>query len=559
MKKNRWIGIIWVGTVLLILTKVSLAIDVYTAESQYLQNKIPTAAAKILCSKNLHCGSRLVADFYTKHGFIPVWTTTDGDLSANAKDLLSVIHNAYQDGLNPEDYHTKVIDAMLPTLNQGVSSDNPDAVARLANFDLTLTDAFFLYASDILYGKVNNKVSYPNWTITKRSADLVAVLDKALQAKQVHEALADLSPHSYAYTKLKAKLAQYQLIAGNGGWKQIPSGDKLEVGSQGDSVALLQQRLMATGELSSIADDKKGIFDVNLESAVSKFQEDHGLNDDGVVGTETLSALNLPVTTRIQQIELNLDRLRWLPDDLGKNYIVVNIPDFSLMVVQDGKVIMTMPVIVGADGKQSCVLSSKITYLELNPYWYVPRSIAVKEFLPILKRNPQFLEQNAIQVYSGGYADTDEIDQSSINWRQVDPNNFEFQLRQEPGTLNSLGRIKFIFANSCGIYLHDTPAHDLFSESRRDLSHGCIRVGKPIDLAAYLLQDKKTWTNDKISSEIDKGQREIVTLTQPMNIYIVYATAWVDSNNVLQFRNDIYNIDDSSYPIVYPTTSANAD
>lgn len=356
------------------------------------------------------------------------------------------------------------------------------------------------------------------------------------------------------YAKLKQQLAVYQGgAAEHKKWATVAEGVKLTQGMQGSRVYMLQQRLMATGELKSINQTKKGIFDHELFQALIKFQQNNGLVADGVAGSTTIAALNIPLVMRVKQIALNMDRLRYLPSDLGQQYIMVNIPDFSLNLVKNGQTVLTMPVIVGKDdGLQSCVLSSQISYLDINPSWYIPNSIAVRDILPKLKQNPNYLNEHHIKTYTAYGVNVQEVNSKNIAWSKIESNIIPYKLRQEPGTDNPLGRIKFIFPNTCGIYLHDTSTPELFKNSRRDLSHGCIRIGKPIELATYLLADKPGWTQEQILNVINSGKSKVVTLNSIVKIYIVYATAWVNESGVLQFRNDIYAIDDVPYSIYNP-------
>lgn len=522
-------------------------------ETEYIKDRIESVSvARVKCSDNLRCGSSLVKQFYINNQFTPVWIK-DGEPSANVDKLITILSNSYQDGLYPESYHLQQINSMLNELKN--IKDQDDIAYKSASLDMTLTDAFFLYSSDLAFGAVNNKTTYPNWIITKRTVNLLDIFNNALKSDDIVSALNDLSPHYKEYTKLKAQLAKYQEIASKmHNWPTVPEGPKLKRGMHDPRVSALQKRLIASGELGSFfGKSKKGTFDKNLEEAVIKYQKSNGLNADGVVGKTTIEALNVPLITRIKQIELNMDRLRWLPSELGTSYVMVNIPDFSLNLVEDGKVVLNMPVIVGKDeGLQSCVLSSQITYLDLNPYWYIPNSIATKDLLPKLRKDPGYLEKNDIKIYTAYGSNGAEIDPKSIKWDKVDTSTWGYKFRQEPGAENPLGRIKFIFQNKCGIYLHDTSSPQLFKNHRRDFSHGCIRIGKPIELATYLLADKPGWSKEQIESAIDSEKSKAITLTKPMNIHIVYATAWVDEDDVLQFRNDIYSIDDIPFPIWLP-------
>lgn len=524
-----------------------------------------TAAVKIQNNINIKYTSSHTRQFYIHNNYNPVWTTSNGQLLPIANQFIPILENSYQDGLNPNDYHIRQIKDILDRLNRLVAhsisddSDNDSVVYNQkyvlnAQLDILLTDAFFLYSSHMAFGRVNNRVVYPNWIIDKRSFNLQELFNQALRSADMRKVLTMVIPQNPEYAKLKQQLAVYQgWAAEHKKWATVADGVKLTQGMQGSRVYMLQQRLMATGELKSINQTKKGIFDHELFQALIKFQQNNGLVADGVAGSTTIAALNIPLVMRLKQIALNMDRLRYLPSDLGQQYIMVNIPDFSLNLVKNGQTVLTMPVIVGKDdGLQSCVLSSQISYLDINPSWYIPNSIAVRDILPKLKQNPNYLNEHHIKTYTAYGVNVQEVNSKNIAWSKIESNIIPYKLRQEPGTDNPLGRIKFIFPNTCGIYLHDTSTPELFKNSRRDLSHGCIRIGKPIELATYLLADKPGWTQEQILNVINSGKSKVVTLNSIVKIYIVYATAWVNESGVLQFRNDIYAIDDVPYSIYNP-------
>jgi murein L,D-transpeptidase YcbB/YkuD len=542
-------------TLLTVLTLLALS-DISHAETltdqvrTQIVNRIggPEPSAKIAPPEGLPSLSPLLFQFYEGREFRPAWSDDFGP-SPEAEDFLEVIRSAYREGLNPEDYQLNKIEEGLSDLYASQIGLEPYDVAELAGLDLILTQAFFLYASHMVDGRVDHQNIYPDWVVNEKSVDLVAILNEALEAKEMQKTLADLEPPYPRYAGLKETLVQYQAIAESGGWPQVPSGPKLQMGSRGERVAILRQRLIISGDLAATVQDKPYVFDRDLESAVRKFQKRHGLKDDGRVGKSTLKDMNVPVETRIRQIALNMDRLRWLSDDMGRNYIFVNIADFSLEVMEDERPVMVMRIIAGKDEQRSCVLSAKMTYLELNPFWRVPDSIAAKEILPQIKKEPGYLEQKNIKVFKDWKDNAKEMDPRLISWPRVRASNLGYKFRQEPGPLNPLGRIKFIFPNECEIYLHDTPARHLFGRTRRDLSHGCIRVEKPVELATYLLRNKETWMQKKILTEIKKGKRQVVMLPEPVNVHIFYGTAWVDRDGVLQFRNDIYHADEIPYDL----------
>jgi len=550
MKKTISIMTLIAVIILLALPDISLAENLSDQVCSQIGNRIKGAevSSKDAYPDGLPSVSPLLSRFYAGRGFRPAWSDDYG-LSPDMEDFLEVTRAAYREGLNPQDYHLNKIEAVLSDLYASQIGLGPYDAVKLADLDLILTQAFFLYTSHLVDGRVDHRKIYPDWVVNERSADLPAVLNEALESKGMQKTLADLAPPYPNYGRLREKLITYRAIAENGGWPQIPDGPKLIKGSRGESVAILRQRLIASGDLASTTQEKPDIFDHDLEMAVRKFQKRHGLKDDGGVGKSTLKVINVPLETRIRQIALNMDRLRWLSDDMGRNYIFVNIADFSLEVMENEQPVMAMRIIAGKDEQRSCVLSAKMTYLELNPFWRVPDSIATKEILPQIKKEPGYLAQKTIKVFKDWNDNAKEIDPMLVNWSRVRASNLGYKFRQEPGPLNPLGRIKFIFPNECEIYLHDTPARHLFGRARRDFSHGCIRVEKPIELATYLLRNKETWIQKKILAEIKKGKRQVVMLPEPVNVHIFYGTVWVDREGVLQFRNDIYHADEIPYDL----------
>ena len=285
------------------------------------------------------------------------------------------------------------------------------------------------------------------------------------------------------------------------------------------------------------------LFDEELEAAVLRFQQRHGMTADGVVGKRTLAALNVPLKERIRQIELNLERWRWIPHDLGERYLLVNIADYKLSVVENHRKVMEMKVVVGRNYRHTPVFSDELKYLVINPYWNVPTKIAVKDLLPRVRKDHTYLDKMGFRVYSSWKEDAAELEAASIDWAKVAPENFVYRLRQEAGPTNALGRIKFMFPNRFAVYLHDTPSKNMFKRTHRGFSSGCIRLEKPIELAAYLLQGQAGGTRAEIAAAIDSRERIVLPVRAKVDIHLLYWTAWVDDSGILHFRDDIYGRD----------------
>lgn len=521
------------------------------AESLEIAHKITQLnnATRMMCTAQLRCSLSLTTQFYTSHSFQPVWIQ-DSKVRPETEQFLSILRNSYQDGLNPLDYHVNEINKLLQQIKTLQQTSQTVPAALLANLDVTLSDAYLLYSKHLEVGKIDPVTAYPDWQTSHRQVNVLAQYSLAVQQNNLVPNLNKIKPSFVGYTALKKQLAKYQKIASIGGWESIPVGKELKKGSSGTRVSLLQQHLALTGNYI-LPDESANLFDAALKSAVSQFQAENGIKATGIVDKATLQSLNIPVEERIKQIQLNLDRMRWLPNDLGSNYIWVNIPSYSLIVKNKGINDLVMPVIVGGGGlNKTCVVNSRITTLELNPYWGIPNRIATKEYLAKIQKDPEYLNKHNIRVFST--TTKNEVDPSSINWDGVTPNKFNYFLRQDPGKKNALGKIKFLFPNDCGIYLHDTSNPNLFGRNARSLSHGCVRVSQPMALANYLIESNPNWTSLKLESAINSGSHKWVKLNNDLPIHIVYYTSWVDDQGKLQFRKDIYKADNVDFPVFIP-------
>ncbi|HEU5305235.1 MAG TPA: L,D-transpeptidase family protein, partial [Gemmatimonadales bacterium] len=361
-----------------------------------------------------------------------------------------------------------------------------------------------------------------------------------------------LRPRQREYDELLDRLAEYRELEEKGGWATVPGGTRdrgnegpMERGDEGPRVGALRYRLAATGELDKA--EGKPVFDDKVAEVVARFQERHGIPVDSTVGHATLAALNVPVETRIRQIELNLERYRWLPSDFGKRYILVNIPDYRLYAYDGGKERLTMRVIVGDEyGNATPVFADSMTYLVFRPQWEVPRRILVDEVIPKVREDIYYLAKHSYEIVDT-VSNQVIADPASIDWSDLDTTEIHFRIRQKSGAGNALGNVKFMFPNQFSIYLHDTPADHLFDQSRRTLSHGCVRVEEPVKLAGYVLDGQEDWDEEKIEAAMAtapdvKAVPVTVDLERPIPVYLLYLTAFV-RDGVLHFRDDPYGKD----------------
>jgi L,D-transpeptidase YcbB len=489
--------------------------------------------------------SEALPGFYERRLYHPAWSDANGPTGL-VDDLVRALRQADREGLRGEDYHLVAIDSLLATVRADVRSGDDIVPDRWAELDLLLTDAFLVYGSHLLAGRVNHETLEPEWVANRRGADLAAVLNTALESRAVAGTLETLAPPHPGFQRLREALAHYRGLAAGGGWPTIPEDTALQRGDRGPAVAALRERLRLEGSFGWVslgAPQDAELFDVALAEALKQFQRRHGLTADGTLGPATRAELNVPVEHRVEQLELNLERWRWLPKDLGRRHIIVNIAAFNLDVVEDERVVMSMRVVVGRPFRHTPVFSDTMRYLVLNPYWQVPRSLAVRDLLPRVRRDPAHFAQQGLRVFRGWGPNAREIDPATVDWAAIDPEVFPFRLAQDPGPLNALGRIKFMFLNKFNVYLHDTPARHLFDETERDFSSGCIRVEGAVDLAAHLLRHDQRWGREAILRALDQANDVTVPLPEPMPIHLLYWTAWADGDGVIHFRRDIYERD----------------
>ncbi|MGA9176951.1 MAG: L,D-transpeptidase family protein [Desulfobacterales bacterium] len=490
---------------------------------------------------NLICNPDLLFDFYVYRKIKPVWVTKDS-LNNKAKVFIKTIIEADHEGLDASIYHRDDILSLVRILELNSVFDAFEP-AKYAELELLLTDAFFSYGFHLSEGVVEPNQTNVDWHIEKPNKNLLKILRASLNNEKIEELVDILQPHHSGYLRLKSALLKYQNIKKSGGWHKIPVGPKLRKGDTEKRIAALRSRLIISGDLSDSTSGDGEYFDEALESGVKKFQARNGLKTDGVVGSNTLSALNISVEDRIGQIKLNMERWRWLPQDLGKRYILVNTANFELDIIENGETVTSTRAIVGKKKRPTPALSRKITYMELNPYWNVPHRIAINDILPCVKKDSNYLKDKNIRIFENWEDDAKEVNPESIDWNTVTKKNFGYKLRQDPANSNALGRVKFIFPNEFSIYLHDTPARTLFNKTKRTFSSGCIRIEKPMELAAYLLTDNSKWTYEKLTAAVDSKKTRTILLSDPINIHILYWTAWVDKNGIVNFRDDIYGRD----------------
>lgn len=476
-------------------------------------------------------------NFYLDNDFAPAWHDAEQYPTAQARALVQEIGRIAEDGLLPADYHYQSLREYY--LDASTGSKNLDYV----EYDLLLSDAAAMLSQHLLAGKVNPETLSADWKAQRREKDLAVILGELSQAEDVVVWLNELRPNQVRYFRLK-KLLMRLRYAEAPEWPPLAVAPMIKPGTIDARLPAVRARLRYWGDLDVAEDLDSGtadsrVYDPVLAAAVSNFQRRHGLEEDAIIGRATFDALNISPAEREQQVINNLERWRWLAEDLGERHVLVNIAGFELKMVENNQTIMTKPVIVGRDYRRTPVFSDRIRYLVFNPTWTVPMSIAVKDQLPAIRKDPDHFSRLGMTVLDRSQ---NQVDPAEIDWQALGPRNFPYRLVQTPGPLNALGQVKFMFPNTHDVYLHDTPARDLFTKKDRAFSSGCVRVSDPMEVAAWLLE-KDGLSRNQIDAIVAKGDLRTVFLKQPVPVHIEYWTAWIDSREELHFRNDIYRRD----------------
>ncbi|MCC3153538.1 L,D-transpeptidase family protein [Hymenobacter sp. BT770] len=528
-------------------------------DSTYVINTIrsePAFKAQLLAARRFYRERKFKLGWFKDHQLVP-----------QAQTLQNIIAKAKEEGLDPKDYQVKDFKKLFAELEQ-VRADSARRNALERKIDVALTGTYLKWASDYYRGAANPRDSKNTaWQVKPNKIKLHKALLTFLGERKSRYNYYEFAPLHPEYDQLRKALAAYRAQERAGGWPVLPATLKLKPGQSSPAVPALRQRLLggagspggtqpATTPAAmpvSLRDSAKTgkaavapveqVYGPDLVSAVKTFQEDAGLRPDGIVSGETLRQLNVPIGSRIDQIILNMERWRWLPKRFEPSYLLVNIPEYTLHVIENGKEAFNMRVIVGKSLHETPIFSDKMEYVVLAPYWNVPFSIIENELKDKLIADPHYIDHLDMEVVKGYGKKAVAVDPSSIDWAGVTEENFKYTLRRRPGPENDLGNMKFIFPNSNDVYLHDTPHRELFSQSLRSFSHGCVRVQDPLRLATYLLRDKPGWDQQTILDTVARRREKYVPLKTKLPVYLVYFTAWADADGHPHFRDDIYGHD----------------
>lgn len=478
-----------------------------------------------------------VGKIYAQRQNEPLWQGTR-ERDRRREELGEILSASATHGLVPDEYRAM---PLLLAERGGEEARWPRDRLRAAAWDLELTAALLGYAYDMWDGRVEPQDIAKNHNVylERPRLDPVALI-RNIQKQGLAPALEALVPTHPHYQALREELARLLEAEPGESLPELRHEGLLRPGDRGRFVRQLRARL---AELDlhpgpALGDAEADLYDPELADAVRKFQASRALNNDGIVGPETLAALNKPLHERAEQLAVNLDRWRWLPRSLGEHYLMVNIPEYRLRVFRGGRLELEMPVIVGSEAHQTPLFSDRMEEIVFSPYWNVPWSITENELLPQIRDDRAVLEEKNLEIldYEKNVLDPERLDFDDLTANDI-------LIRQKPGPENSLGQVKFMFPNTHAIYLHDTPADELFTKTRRDFSHGCIRVERPAELAAYLLAGREQWTERAIRAAMSAGQEQEVALNEELPVYLTYFTAVPSAEGEVTLLADVYDHD----------------
>jgi len=479
--------------------------------------------------------------FYVNRNFEEVWSK-NGVLTELAYEMRFEIYQSKFDGLNPKDYNVDALELFFSTFESNKKQGQVNNPGDIADLDLLLSDAFFYLAKHLETGKVDPAALKSDWEITSKTkkTDYGKLLTEGFKSADIRRQLEKLYPDFMMYKKGREVLRSLdeRRKSDTLSWKRIKIDKTIKLGEENNAIPSLRQRLKFWGYLNDYKLVNEKLYDSVMWYGLKDFQKSNGMEPDGAIGKMTGQALNASPTDLMDKAAVNLERLRWLPDTVkNAEFILVNIANYQLDYLNNLDTLLSSKVIVGKQYHESPIFTAEMSYIVFSPYWNIPYSITKNEIMPSVRRNSNYLSQKNMEVVTNSGK---VVDPKSINWSS---RSFPYMVRQKPGGSNSLGLVKFMFPNKHSVYIHDTPARSLFSKEDRALSHGCIRLEKPVEFAKLLLRNDSSWTDEKINTAMHQTKENIVNLDRKIPVIILYLTFWADSNGKGHFRQDIYDRD----------------
>ena len=500
------------------------AISAFSLEKQSKNNLLETSLEVAI--SEFYQPSNPIASFYIGRNFEPFWVKSERRL----ENLVSSISEAKLHGLPLSRYP-------LEELRQSIFEND---LSQKAKLELMATETFLLFAQDISGGILNPNKIDNNINVTPERKDAKVLLASLTDSVNINLFFRSLFPSSSEYKSLLNELKKLRETSLNGSWGDlVPTDAVLAVGMTHDNVPFLRKRLYKMGY--PVYETHSRYFDEQLNDSVKRFQEYHGLNPDGVFGKRSIEAVNVPPKTRLMQVLVNLERMRWNNHDRGPEYVLVNQPNFQAYFKSENEKVWESRVVIGLPSNQTAEFNDTMTHMVVNPTWHVPKSIAVDEYLPLIQSDPNFLNDNEMVLMVRG---TDTIiDSNLIDMQAFTPDNFPFLIKQIPSNINALGLVKFMFPNKFSIYMHDTPMKDLFFKDERTFSHGCIRLQEPFQFAYSLLRKQEVDPESKFQEVLQKEEETYINLSRKIPVYITYRTAFFDDFGQVHYRADVYGRD----------------
>ena len=472
---------------------------------------------------------------YQDRSFEPMWFR-DGRRSDKAAALIAALRGLTADGLEPEDYDVSAIEKLLES----------QTALDHARAEFLLTRSLVLAAADLSTGRINARALDKDMSPNQRKPDYTALLKDGAANDDPKAFFDGLVPQGAQYAALRKALVEWREKAQTVRYTNVPAVSRLlRPGATDERIAIIRKRLAETEpDVPEPGPQGANFYDDALVAAVKRYQEQHNLSVDGVIGGKTVFSLNISVEDRLHQVIANLDRRRWEPEIPGERFVKINAADYSMYFFDEGKVAFRSKVIVGTPKDQTPEVSSVLLTFRTNPYWTVPTSIAGEEYLPLLQRDPYALQKSNMRIFVDWSSDT-ELDPASVDWSSVNPRAFPYRIRQEPGAGNALGYIFFGFKNRFGIYMHDTASRFLFGQGSRNFSHGCIRLQNPFDFVEAAF--KSSAMKARVAAIANSGQQASFNFDRPIAIHVTYQTVFADEAGIVQFRDDVYGRDRKVY------------